>query len=130
MNVFRILGDLSHLLAMILLLGKIWTSKSCKGEGRPGRHAGGPARALCLQEGRCRVAMWGGVFRSNGAQLPKIKKAVRLCSVTGGPATESTGRRAGSPSTHTPAWPPPRWPYYHGELGELHAEVTPSGSQR
>lgn len=31
MNVFRILGDLSHLLAMILLLGKIWRSKSCAG---------------------------------------------------------------------------------------------------
>ncbi|EAW60239.1 ER lumen protein-retaining receptor 3 isoform b [Homo sapiens] len=31
MNVFRILGDLSHLLAMILLLGKIWRSKCCKG---------------------------------------------------------------------------------------------------
>lgn len=35
MNVFRILGDLSHLLAMILLLVKIWRSKSCAGE-RPG----------------------------------------------------------------------------------------------
>ncbi|TEA25879.1 hypothetical protein DBR06_SOUSAS318610001, partial [Sousa chinensis] len=31
MNVFRILGDLSHLLAMILLLGKIWRSKCCTG---------------------------------------------------------------------------------------------------
>ncbi|XP_059103800.1 ER lumen protein-retaining receptor 3 [Peromyscus eremicus] len=31
MNVFRILGDLSHLLAMFLLLGKIWRSKSCAG---------------------------------------------------------------------------------------------------
>ncbi|XP_076767748.1 ER lumen protein-retaining receptor 3 isoform X2 [Arvicanthis niloticus] len=31
MNVFRILGDLSHLLAMILLLVKIWRSKSCAG---------------------------------------------------------------------------------------------------
>uniref|UniRef100_A0A9L0J8P8 ER lumen protein-retaining receptor n=1 Tax=Equus asinus TaxID=9793 RepID=A0A9L0J8P8_EQUAS len=31
MNVFRILGDLSHLLAMILLLGKIWRSKCCAG---------------------------------------------------------------------------------------------------
>lgn len=36
MNVFRILGDLSHLLAMVLLLGKIWRSKSCAGERRPG----------------------------------------------------------------------------------------------
>ncbi|XP_004407197.1 PREDICTED: ER lumen protein retaining receptor 3-like [Odobenus rosmarus divergens] len=30
-NVFRILGDLSPLLAMILLLGKIWRSKCCLG---------------------------------------------------------------------------------------------------
>lgn len=41
MNVFRILGDLSHLLAMILLLGKIWRSKCCSGEGRPGRRGTG-----------------------------------------------------------------------------------------
>lgn len=39
MNVFRILGDLSHLLAMILLLVKIWRSKSCAGE-RPPRWGG------------------------------------------------------------------------------------------
>lgn len=44
MNVFRILGDLSHLLAMILLLGKIWRSKSCAGEGRPRRWWGGVRR--------------------------------------------------------------------------------------
>lgn len=33
MNVFRILGDLSHLLAMVLLLGKMWRSRCCAGEG-------------------------------------------------------------------------------------------------
>lgn len=42
MNVFRILGDLSHLLAMILLLVKIWRSKSCAGERHPGRGGTGP----------------------------------------------------------------------------------------
>lgn len=50
MNVFRILGDLSHLLAMILLLGKIWRSKCCAGEGRARRGAGcgwGRRRASC-----------------------------------------------------------------------------------
>lgn len=56
MNVFRILGDLSHLLAMILLLVKIWRSKSCAGERRRGGAGrdqdedsgseGTPARAL------------------------------------------------------------------------------------
>lgn len=44
MNVFRILGDLSHLLAMILLLGKIWRSKCCTGEGRAQRAGGTPER--------------------------------------------------------------------------------------
>ncbi|XP_030066525.1 ER lumen protein-retaining receptor 3 [Microcaecilia unicolor] len=31
MNVFRVLGDLSHLLAMLILLAKMWKSKSCAG---------------------------------------------------------------------------------------------------
>lgn len=31
MNVFRIAGDLSHLLAMIILLWKMWKSKTCAG---------------------------------------------------------------------------------------------------
>nr|XP_033785322.1 ER lumen protein-retaining receptor 3 [Geotrypetes seraphini] len=31
MNVFRILGDLSHLLAILILLAKMWRSKSCAG---------------------------------------------------------------------------------------------------
>lgn len=45
MNVFRILGDLSHLLAMILLLGKIWRSKCCTGEGRARWAWGTPERS-------------------------------------------------------------------------------------
>ncbi|CAH0393177.1 unnamed protein product [Bemisia tabaci] len=31
MNIFRLLGDLSHLLAIIILLLKIWNSRSCAG---------------------------------------------------------------------------------------------------
>ncbi|CAG0912557.1 unnamed protein product [Notodromas monacha] len=31
MNIFRLAGDLSHLLAIILLLLKIWTTRSCAG---------------------------------------------------------------------------------------------------
>lgn len=31
MNIFRLLGDLSHLLAIIILLLKIWKSRSCAG---------------------------------------------------------------------------------------------------
>ena len=32
MNLFRLIGDLSHLLAIFLLLIKIWRSRSCAGE--------------------------------------------------------------------------------------------------
>lgn len=32
MNIFRLTGDLSHLLAIIILLRKIWKSRSCAGE--------------------------------------------------------------------------------------------------
>lgn len=31
MNVFRLVGDLSHLLAIFVLLAKIWTTRQCKG---------------------------------------------------------------------------------------------------
>lgn len=31
MNIFRLLGDLSHLLAIIILLQKIWKTRSCAG---------------------------------------------------------------------------------------------------
>ncbi len=31
MNVFRLAGDVSHLVAIIILLLKIWRSKSCAG---------------------------------------------------------------------------------------------------
>ena len=34
MNIFRLVGDISHLLAIIILLRKIWTSRSCAGESR------------------------------------------------------------------------------------------------
>ena len=32
MNIFRLAGDLSHLLAIILLLIKIWKTRSCAGK--------------------------------------------------------------------------------------------------
>lgn len=65
MNVFRILGDLSHLLAMILLLGKIWRSKSCAGEGRPRRWwwggGGGPGSGSPCKAGMAGVGRVGGL---------------------------------------------------------------------
>lgn len=35
MNIFRLTGDLSHLAAIIILLLKIWKSRSCAGEHNP-----------------------------------------------------------------------------------------------
>jgi len=32
MNIFRLLGDLAHLLAIIILLLKIWKTRSCAGK--------------------------------------------------------------------------------------------------
>ena len=32
MNIFRLVGDLSHLLAIVLLLWKIWKTRSCAGK--------------------------------------------------------------------------------------------------
>ncbi len=31
MNIFRLVGDLSHLLAIIILVAKIWRTRSCAG---------------------------------------------------------------------------------------------------
>lgn len=36
MNIFRLTGDLSHLAAIVILLLKIWKTRSCAGE-RPGK---------------------------------------------------------------------------------------------
>ncbi len=32
MNIFRLTGDLSHLLAILILLSKIWRTRSCSGK--------------------------------------------------------------------------------------------------
>ena len=32
MNIFRLIGDLSHLLAILILLSKIWKTRSCAGK--------------------------------------------------------------------------------------------------
>lgn len=36
MNIFRLAGDISHLVAIIILLQKIWKTRSCSGEYRTG----------------------------------------------------------------------------------------------
>lgn len=51
MNLFRFLGDLSHLLAIILLLLKIWKSRSCAGESPPPAERGRERAALGHREG-------------------------------------------------------------------------------
>lgn len=46
MNIFRLTGDLSHLAAIVILLLKIWKTRSCAGErrARPGRGSGAGPR--------------------------------------------------------------------------------------
>lgn len=56
MNIFRLTGDLSHLAAIVILLLKIWKTRSCAGERRerlvrgagvrPARPEGPAARGL------------------------------------------------------------------------------------
>ena len=36
MNIFRLSGDISHVLAIFILLAKIWTSRSAAGASGPG----------------------------------------------------------------------------------------------
>lgn len=83
MNIFRLTGDLSHLAAIIILLLKIWKSRSCAGAcggGRPRREGGGTRAAAaegspsgaarCLREGTAGgKAAGGGVV--GGLRLPE-----------------------------------------------------------
>ncbi len=59
MNVFRLTGDLSHLAAIIILLLKIWKSRSCAGERALGTSTG----CFSLCELRVWVkSVWGIVY--------------------------------------------------------------------
>lgn len=76
MNVFRILGDLSHLLAMILLLGKIWRSSAARVRARvPGREVGVPRTG---GGGRGRRS---GAAHAPAARLEGKRKPECLCRV-------------------------------------------------
>lgn len=44
MNIFRLTGDLSHLAAIVILLLKIWKTRSCAGERRARSRRGSGAR--------------------------------------------------------------------------------------
>lgn len=46
MNIFRLTGDLSHLAAIVILLLKIWKTRSCAGERPPGRGARGKSARI------------------------------------------------------------------------------------
>ena len=48
MNIFRLTGDLSHLLAIVLLLWKIWKTRSCAGKFSLRR---AEATSYCLLDG-------------------------------------------------------------------------------
>lgn len=99
MNLFRFLGDLSHLLAIILLLLKIWKSRSCAGETPTGAGGRGRVRGTPQDSGRGfggiggRVpfpvpACWGSPFQVRGHQgvssFPQIGDASSLVGVASG----------------------------------------------
>lgn len=97
MNVFRILGDLSHLLAMFLLLIKIWRSKSCAGEQRPG----GTGRD---QGGNLGSA---GTARARASKnLGEVVPHQRIRELCGSVISASTDINTAPPSPHPS---PPSW---------------------
>ncbi|KAG9483722.1 hypothetical protein GDO78_009572 [Eleutherodactylus coqui] len=71
MNVFRILGDVSHLLAIIILLMKMWRSKSCagmRGAGGAGRRGG----SMGIRE-HCPLILWTfSIYLESVAILPQL----------------------------------------------------------
>uniref|UniRef100_A0A8I3MFZ0 KDEL endoplasmic reticulum protein retention receptor 1 n=1 Tax=Canis lupus familiaris TaxID=9615 RepID=A0A8I3MFZ0_CANLF len=77
MNLFRFLGDLSHLLAIILLLLKIWKSRSCAGETPMGREKGGECGGHPTTRGR--------VWRHEGDGSPRPSPPL----LTGDPPSRS-----------------------------------------
>ena len=89
MNLFRFLGDLSHLLAIILLLLKIWKSRSCAGETPMGREKGGECGGHPTTRGR--------VWRHEGDGSPRPSPPL----LTGDPPSRSgvTGGVSSLPQT-------------------------------
>lgn len=107
MNIFRLTGDLSHLAAIIILLLKIWKSRSCAGAcggGRPRREGGGTRAAAA--EGS----------PSGAARCPR--RAVKQAEVVPGggsaclrrPLKAPRGRPGGCPGAIAPLSAPPRCP--------------------
>lgn len=56
MNIFRLTGDLSHLAAIVILLLKIWKTRSCAGERRARSRRGSGARPGRPEEPRTSAA--------------------------------------------------------------------------
>lgn len=85
MNIFRLTGDLSHLAAIVILLLKIWKTRSCAGERSPGRGARGrtarkdPFGPRSL--GGSRGARDGRTHPPRPAQ--RALKALRVCTRVG-----------------------------------------------
>ena len=66
MNLFRLIGDLSHLLAILVLLVKIWRSRSCAGE----RHG----------QAGCAVIEVGCLLKLASVCMHKTLSALILCA--------------------------------------------------
>lgn len=85
MNIFRLTGDLSHLAAIVILLLKIWKTRSCAGErGRPAGR--GPTRARLGrlargQAGPARHTPGACTGRTIGRPCPAREKFLLACSL-------------------------------------------------
>lgn len=86
MNVFRILGDVSHLLAIIILLLKILKSKSCAGECSHalGKEGGGAALGGWLGKGCKENGYWKGWQKPTQAGSPLQRALQRKASSSSG----------------------------------------------
>ena len=71
MNLFRLIGDLSHLLAILVLLTKIWRSRSCAGE----RH--GRAGCAVIEVG-CLLKLCECLHKTLSARIDPVRMQLAL----------------------------------------------------
>lgn len=92
MNIFRLTGDLSHLAAIVILLLKIWKTRSCAGErrARPRRGSGGPEEPPTWAGPRVRAGP------SHPLGRPGRRAAGRAARGWGEPRPRGVGAQAGA----------------------------------
>lgn len=91
MNIFRLTGDLSHLAAIVILLLKIWKTRSCAGERRAR-----PRKGSGAGPGRPEDPPTSAAPRPAGPRWPDTppRPGGRAAGAWGGPAIARAGARA------------------------------------